>query len=127
LIEGCDVLNQSFDYFFVSGVFWQMCSMNGGSHGNGLIWVDLVDELVIWEVLLEDLLHLWNSSRASDKDDVTYLLLGYLCIFHGFVANRNNLHEIIEADLLEFSTGDDDVAIFSISESINDDFSVIGG
>ena len=102
----------------MSGVFWQICSINGSSIGDGLLWFDPFDEFLIGEVLLQDFLHLWNSSRASDKDDVVDLVLGYLCVFHRLVTNRNNLLEQMIADLLEFSTGDVDVAIFSIEERI---------
>ena len=81
-------------------------SLDGGTIGNGLIWVDRLVWLLSIEVVGDELLDAWNTGRTSDEDDLVDLGLVDLGIGQDTVNWGEGGAEKILAQLLEAGTGD---------------------
>ena len=55
---------------FLRGVTRKNGGLNGGTVGNGLVRVDGLVQLLAIEVVLEELLDLWNTSGATNQNDL---------------------------------------------------------
>ena len=93
-------------------------SLNSGSVGNGLIWVDGLVEGSSTEEITEHLLDLWDSSGSSNKDDLMDLSLTEAGILQDVFDWWHALSEKVHAQLLELSSGDVGVVVLSLSKGL---------
>jgi len=101
--------------------------LDGSTEGDGLIGVDGSVKLLAAEEVLEHGLDLGDSSGTTNKDDFVDLVLGDLGIGEDGLDGRHALEELGHAKLLELSTGDVDVEVLTIGESLTEDFRGMGG
>jgi len=101
---------------FVSGSV-EDGSLDGGTIGDGFVWVDgLVQSLSVEEVL-EHLLDLWNSSGSSDENDFVDLSLSDSRVLEDGLYWWHTLSEEIDTEILELGSGDGGVVVLTLSKS----------
>merc|ERR1719281_1429055 len=101
--------------------------LDGGTVGDGFIWVDGSVELLSVEEVLEHGLDLWNTGGTSNEDDFVDLSLSDVGILEDGLDGWHALAEVWEAELLELGTGDSGVEVFTIGEGLTVDLGLMGG
>ena len=101
-------------------------SLNSGTVGDGLIWVDGSVELLAIEEVLEHGLNFWNTGGTSDKENLVDLTLADIGVLEHVLDGWHALAEVREAKLLELGSGDVHVEILTLSESLAVNFSLMG-
>jgi len=98
-------------------------SKNGGldssTIGDGLIGVNGLVELLAVEEVLEELLDLGNTSRATDQDDLVDLSLVELRVSQDLLDGLQARAEKINVELLELSASDGGVEVLTFVERVN--------
>merc|ERR1719389_170532 len=101
---------------FVSGSI-EDGSLDGGTIGDGFVWVDgLVQSLSVEEVL-EHLLDLWNSSGSSDENNFMDLSLSDSGVLEDGLYWWHALSEEIDTEILKLGSGDGGVVVLTLSKS----------
>jgi len=101
---------------FVSGSI-EDGSLDGGTIGDGFVWVDgLVQSLSVEEVL-KHLLDLWNSSGSSDENNFVDLSLSDSGVLEDGLYWWHALSEEIDTEILELGSGDGGVVVLTLGKS----------
>ena len=127
--EGIWKLTQEKDFIGALGrsVSREDSSLDGGTVGNSLIWVDGLVWLLSVEVVGDELLDAWNTGRTSDENDLVDLGLVDLGIGQDTVNWGEGGAEKILAQLLEAGTSDGGVEVDTLKERVDLDGSLGGG
>lgn len=93
-------------------------TLNSGSVGNGLIWVDSLVELSSTEEISKKRLNLWDSSGSTYQNDLVNLVLSKTGILEDLGDWVHAILEIFTAKLLELGSRDVGVEIFTLVKSL---------
>jgi len=93
-------------------------SLDGGTEGDSLIWVDRSVELLAVEEVLEHGLDLGDTGGATDEDDLVDLGLADVSVLEDLLDGGHALAELWQAELLELGAGDVDVEILTFGEGL---------
>jgi hypothetical protein len=94
-------------------------TLNSGTVGNSLIWVDTLGSLLAVKELLEKSLDLWNSGRTTNEDNVVNVGLLDLGILENLLDWLEGTLEEINVELLELGSGKSLREVVAIMESLN--------
>jgi hypothetical protein len=93
-------------------------SLDSGTVGNSLIWVDgLVEDFTVEEVG-EHSLNLWDSGGSSNKNDLMDLSFTKAGILQDVFNWWHTLSEEVHAEFLELGSGDVGVVILTLSKGL---------
>ena len=101
-------------------------SLDSGTVGDGLIWVDRSVELLAVEEVGEHGLDFGDTGGASDEDDFVDLVLADIRVREDLLDGRHALAEGWEAQLLELGAGNVDAEVLTLSEGLAVDFRLMG-
>ena len=93
--------------------------LDSGTVSNGLIGVDALLELLSVEKIAEKLLNLGNTGGATNEDDLVDLALVNVGILQHLFNRLDGSVEGLGVQVLETSTGNVGVEIFSIEEGVD--------
>merc|ERR1719423_85326 len=97
----------------------QDSSLHSSTVSNSLIWVDGLVELLAIEEILQKLLDLRDTGRASNENNLLDLALVKLGISEGLLNWVESTTEQVSAQFLKTSPGDRGVEVCTIIEGIN--------
>ena len=101
--------------------------LDGGTVGNSLIGVDGLVKFLAVEVVLEELLDFWDSSGASDEDNIVDAGLVHSGVSERFLDGVEGASEEVGAELFESGSGDGGVEVNTLEERIDFDGGLGGG
>ena len=94
-------------------------SLDSGTVGDSLIWVDGLLELLAVEEIGKELLDLWDTGRSSDKDDLVNLGLVHAGILEDLGNWVKGSVESLGVDVLETGTGDLGGEVLTLEEGVD--------
>lgn len=101
------------------GVSGEDTGLDGGTVGNGLIWVDGLLKLLAIEEVGEELLDLWNSGGTTNEDDLIDLGLVKGSILQDLLDWLDGGLEESGVELLELGTGDGGIEVLTTGERVD--------
>jgi len=100
-------------------------TLNGGTVSDSLVWVDTSVWLFTIEVVLDELLNLWDSSGSTDKYDLIDLALLHTGVIEDLGNWLECFFEKISAKFFESSSSDGFTEINSVHKTINSDLNLM--
>ena len=87
--------------------------------GHSFIWVDALVELLAVEVVLQQLLDLWDTSGTTNQDNVMDLTLVHLGVTERLLHWVKGATEEVSVELLKASPGDGGVEVNSLIQGVD--------
>jgi len=107
-----------------SGLAGKDTSLDGGTVGNGFIWVNAFLELLAVKKLAEELLDAGDTGRATNKDDLVNLVLLNTSVLEDLSNRLKGTSESLGVQIFETGTSNLNVEVLTIEERINLDGSL---
>jgi len=98
------------------GLTTKDATLNCSAIGDGLIWVNTTVRLLSIEEILNELLHLGNTSGATDENDLIDVCLLHTGVVENLLNGLQSLLEEVIAKLFEAGTGDGLGEVDSVNE-----------